>query len=127
MEIFWLILFGVLGGILGGMGMGGGTFLIPLLTIFLRFNQRLAQGYNLISFVLMSVVAIVIHSKNKLIEKKAILPVLIPAVLFSILGSFLANFIDAKVLRKLFGLFLITLSIIEFINFFKEKGQENKK
>lgn len=121
MNIFLPILFGVLGGVLGGMGMGGGTFLIPLLTIFLGFNQRLAQGYNLISFVLMSIIALVIHLKNNLIEKKAILPVLLPAILFSFLGAYLANFIDSKMLGKLFGVFLIVLSIIEFINFFKEK------
>ena len=39
MTIFLLILFGLLGGIFGGMGMGGGTMLIPLLTIFLNFSH----------------------------------------------------------------------------------------
>ena len=33
MEIVLLIVFGLIGGLLGGMGMGGGTLLIPLLTI----------------------------------------------------------------------------------------------
>ena len=124
MEIFLLILFGALGGVLGGMGMGGGTFLIPLLTIFLGFNQTLAQGFNLISFIIMSTVALIIHFKNHLIEKSAIFPILLPALIFSILGSYLANIIDAKILGKLFGLFLILLSIIEFVNFFKEKKQQ---
>ena len=124
MRIFLLVLFGILGGVLGGMGMGGGTFLIPLLTIFLGFNQTLAQGFNLISFVLMSVIALIIHFKNNLIEKKAILPILIPALIFSIVGSYLANLIDGDILRKMFGLFLIVLSIIEFYNFFKEKVQQ---
>ena len=34
--IMWyvLLIFGMLAGIIGGMGMGGGTVLIPLLTIF---------------------------------------------------------------------------------------------
>ena len=40
MEIFLLILFGFLAGIIGGMGMGGGTILIPLLTIFLSISQK---------------------------------------------------------------------------------------
>ena len=31
--VIWLIISGVLGGLLGGMGMGGGTLLIPLLTL----------------------------------------------------------------------------------------------
>ena len=32
MQIFLLILFGFLSGIIGGMGMGGGTLLVPLLS-----------------------------------------------------------------------------------------------
>jgi len=52
MNIFAIILsllFGILSGVLGGLGMGGGTLLIPLLTIFLNFEQKLAQGINLLS------------------------------------------------------------------------------
>ena len=35
------IVFGILAGVLGGMGMGGGTILIPLLTIFLILIKQL--------------------------------------------------------------------------------------
>ena len=34
MYWFWLVISGVLSGIVAGMGMGGGTILIPLLSIF---------------------------------------------------------------------------------------------
>ena len=33
MNYIWFAIVGVVGGVLGGMGMGGGTLLIPLLTI----------------------------------------------------------------------------------------------
>ena len=39
MEFLWYAVAGVLGGVLGGMGMGGGTVLIPLLSIFTRWNS----------------------------------------------------------------------------------------
>ena len=39
-DWLYLILSGVVSGILGGMGMGGGTLLIPILTIFLNFAQK---------------------------------------------------------------------------------------
>ena len=35
--IFWEIIAGVIGGIVAGMGMGGGTLTIPILTIFLKY------------------------------------------------------------------------------------------
>lgn len=120
MQWIFFILCGLAGGILGGMGMGGGTVLIPLLTILLSVNQKLSQGYNLISFLIMSVIAIIIHFKNGLVEKKVILPVVLPAIIFSIFGSLLANFIGSRALKTLFGIFLITLSIFEIVKVFKD-------
>jgi uncharacterized membrane protein YfcA len=46
------ILVGIIGGVLGGMGMGGGTLLIPMLGIFFGLEQHVAQAINLISFIL---------------------------------------------------------------------------
>ena len=40
------VVFGLISGVFGGLGMGGGTLLIPLLTIFLDYPQKLAQGIN---------------------------------------------------------------------------------
>ena len=69
--MWWLyIIFGALGGILGGMGMGGGTLLIPLLTIFTETKQKEAQGINLIVFIPMAIIALIIHFKNKLVNVK---------------------------------------------------------
>ena len=75
MNIFLQILFGVLGGFFGGLGMGGGTLLIPLLTIFLHFDQQLSQGINLLTFLFMAVFSLYIHSKNNLIVTKNIVSI----------------------------------------------------
>ena len=63
----WLIVFGFISGILGGMGMGGGTLLIPLLN-FLDIEQQTIQAINLISFLPMACVALGLHFKNKLVK-----------------------------------------------------------
>ena len=44
-----LFLIGFAGGVLGGMGMGGGTALIPLLTLC-GVGQAEAQAVNLLAF-----------------------------------------------------------------------------
>ena len=46
MNLIWLVLAGIVSGIVGGMGMGGGTLLIPILTIFLSFPQKNAQAFH---------------------------------------------------------------------------------
>ena len=78
MDIVLMIIFGVIGGLIGGMGMGGGTLLIPLLTLFGGITQRVAQSLNLITFLPMAVVALIIHAKNKLLDYKRALIIIFP-------------------------------------------------
>ena len=116
--IYLLILYGLIGGILGGMGMGGGTLLIPLLTLLGGLSQIESQGINLISFTIMAIISIIIHAKNKLIEFKVALPIILSGVVFSLLGSLLANSINTLTLKSLFGVFLVALGLFQGASFF---------
>ena len=128
MQIVWLIVFGILGGVLGGMGMGGGTLLIPLLTIGLDISQHTAQAINLIAFLPMSIVAIVIHCKNKLINFKVALPIVFAGVLSSIGGSILANNVQSSNLSIWFGIFLIIVGILQILSLWAfQKTDAQKK
>lgn len=115
-------LVGIVGGLLGGMGMGGGTLLIPLLTIFCNVDQHLAQAINLISFIPMAVIALVIHIKNKLIDTKKILWIILPGCLSCVGGSFLSKAISSDLLTKFFGGFLVVLAIVQFITEIRKKS-----
>lgn len=112
--VFWLILIGILGGFFGGMGMGGGTLLIPMLTIFLDFAQKDAQLINLITFVIMSLFALILHFKNKLVKVKTGLILAFVGIIFSLGSSFIVSNIDNQILKFCFGSFLVVLSSIEF-------------
>ena len=125
MTIFLLILFGVIGGIFGGMGMGGGTMLIPLLTIFLNFSQKVSQGFNIFSFLVMAVFALIIHIKNGLVDIKSVIPIVLSGILFSLGGAYLANLVKGNVLKIIFGVFFILLAIFEIFKLFKENKTKN--
>lgn len=116
MSFYLFFLSGVLGGLLGGMGMGGGTALIPLLTIFLGVEQRTAQGINLISFLPMSAAALLVHARSGLLEPQKILPLAIPALVLSALASFAAGALPQSVLKTAFGIFLVILSVFRLKN-----------
>ena len=122
MDIFLYIIFGVIGGVIGGMGMGGGTLLIPLLTIFLSIEQKVAQGINLLAFLPMAIVALIIHFKNKMVETKGILWIIVPGVLASVGFAFLASALNNQVLRMLFGAYLILIAVYEICCFFTQKN-----
>lgn len=125
--IFWEILAGALGGIVGGMGMGGGTLTIPILTIFLAYEQLQAQGVNLIAFLPMSVVALIIHFKNKLVDFKSTWGLALIGSLFSLIGALVANQLSNIVLKKLFAVFLIGLGIWQIIEMKRQKKEKENK
>lgn len=116
--IIVLLIAGVVSGIFAGMGMGGGTLLIPILTIFLDVEQRLAQGINLIVFVPMSIVALIIHCKNHLVDFKIGIPIIISGLIASIGGSLLAMGLNNIVLQKLFGVFLLGVGLWQIVAVF---------
>ena len=121
MYFVFLTLVGIISGILGGMGMGGGTLLIPLLTLFFGFNQKLAQGTNLIAFSLMAIIIIFIHIKNKLINVKTGLLFALFSLPASILGAVLAGIIKEGVLKRFYGGLLIVIAIFQVVCLLKSK------
>lgn len=128
---YWFILAGLFGGVVGGMGMGGGTLLIPILTLFFGMSQHLSQGLNLLVFIPTAVIAVIMHAKNKLLSYKTFFFIIIPAVGASVGFAFLANFLDGAVLRIIFGYFLIVIGIsmliIAIMNCVKNKDKLTKK
>lgn len=125
MKILWFGLAGLVSGVVAGMGMGGGTLLIPILSIFLDVEQRTAQGINLIVFVPMSLVALIIHCKNKLVDFKVGLPIMIAGIFSSVGGSLLAMKLSNDVLRKLFGGFLLLVGIWQIVTIFIPQNKQN--
>ena len=124
LKIILFCLTGVAGGLLGGMGMGGGTVLIPLLTILFKVPQKLAQAINLIAFLPMGAVALIIHIKNKLVRGKNLGFIILPACIFAVLSSFLTSRLKNELLSKIFGGFLIFLALLQF---FLDKVKKSKQ
>ena len=118
MSFYVYLICGLFGGLLGGMGMGGGTALIPLLTIFAGVEQGVAQGVNLLSFLPMSAVALTIHAKAHLLRAESLPLLCIPALVFSVLFSLLAAHLPASLLRSGFGAFLVVLALVRFFQVF---------
>lgn len=112
--LFFIV--GIIGGVLGGMGMGGGTLLIPMLTIFFSVEQHVAQAINLIAFIPMAIVALIIHLKNKLIDFKKVWLIILSGIITCFAGSMLAKALSGEVLKRVFGAFLLSLSVYQLLS-----------
>ena len=106
---------GVIAGVAGGMGMGGGTLLIPLLTLT-GVSQHAAQAINLAGFVPMAIVALALHVKNKLVDFKGVLWAIVPGAILSAVFALTAKNIDSDILKRVFGGFLIILAGVQFFS-----------
>lgn len=126
MEFVWFLIIGIISGVIAGMGMGGGTLLIPMLTLLMSVDQNLAQGINLIVFIPMAIVVCVIYFINKLVDFKNFLLIVIPAVIVSVLGSLVSFSVDKNVLRLIFGLFILLLGLIQLVLLIIHKIKHSK-
>lgn len=115
MQVLFLILISSLSGIFAGMGMGGGTFLIPLLSIFFGIEQIICQSTNVICFVVLASICFVIYAKSKLIDYKVLLCASIPASIIAFFASFFALKIKSHILSICFASFIILVGIFYFV------------
>lgn len=113
------ILIGVVSGIISGIGMGGGTILIFILTTFAGIEQHTAQGINIVFFIPTAIASIIINYKNKNIDFKVTKYIIIFGIVGSFIGSIIAINTDVKILRKYFGFFLLLIAIYEIFTFIK--------
>lgn len=124
------ILFGCISGIVAALGMGGGTILILLLGIFTSMQQHLIQGTNLVFFIPTAIIAIFMNIKNKTINYKLSIYLILSGVIGAITGSLVSFQIESKELKKYFGIFLLIIAFFESYSFFKQyifNKKENNK
>lgn len=113
MIILWNFIVGLLTGILSGFGIGGGSLLILYLTSFAGINQYIAGGINLLYFLFCAPAALFSHIRNRLIDTQTVLWCTAAGVLTSILAAWIAGMMDVRLLRRIFGIFLLYIGIRE--------------
>ena len=112
-EIVLLLVIGLLAGIVSGtLGVGGGIVIVPALIFFMGFSQHMAQGTSLV-FMLppIGVFAAYTYYKKDFVNLKYALILLFAFVLGAYLGSLFSVNINDKILRKIFGVFMIVVAL----------------
>lgn len=121
------IIIGLISGIIGGLGMGGGTVLILLLTMFSNIEQHIAQGSNVIFFVPTAIAAIFVFIKNKNIKFKIGIPICLWGLLGAAIGAIISTKMEVGMLRKCFGVFLILIALYQSYSLYKRYRKEKNR
>ena len=114
------LLVGIIPGIISGTGMGGGTILILILSLFMGVDQHAAQATNLVFFVPTSITAIIVSIKEKLIDWNIGIYIAVSGIVGAIIGAKISVKMNVILLKKLFGIFLAFIAIYEIYSLVKE-------
>jgi len=104
--------FGLVFGIVGGMGLGGGIVLIPALTLLVGTEQHMAQGMTLFAYLPMALAALIMHIRQKQIHIKPVLFLTGFGCAGGALGYWLASALAGETLRIIFAVFLIAAAMM---------------
>ncbi len=115
MQYLYVCFACILGGVLSGMGMGGGTLTIPILVLGFGVSQFSAQFANLLAFLPSGGVAFALHLKNGLVRTSNLGYLLFSSIIFCIVSAFFATKMQADLLRMTFGVFLCVVAICSLI------------
>ncbi|MCK9632776.1 MAG: sulfite exporter TauE/SafE family protein [Methanoregula sp.] len=93
------------------IGMGGGFLYVPTLTLIFNFDPKMAVGTSLAVMVFSSCAATIVYRQQKKVLVTLAAFLVLPAMIFSALGSLITMYFDARILVVLFALVLILMSL----------------
>lgn len=112
-TILLLIMTGVFAGLLSGsMGVGGAVVVIPMLVFVLGMTQKSAQGTSL-AFMIppVGILAAINYWKEGYVNWKYAAILALSFMIGAYFGSEIAMKIPEKVMTKIFGVFLLLISL----------------
>ena len=109
----WIIPFlcGLGASVISAWGVGGGTLLLLVMTLFLGVDQRTAQGVNLLFFLPTAASALICHVRGGYLDKPTLKAAVPAAVIAALIGAWVSNNLNVEVLRKPFGVYLLLSGI----------------
>lgn len=123
-ELFALIVSGIIAGFVNTIAGGGSIFTLPALML-LGMPADVANGTNRVGVFLQSVVAVRGFQQHGKLATQAIVPILVPTVIGSLVGSIVASYIPADVLKPIliFTMIAMTLVIVIKPNAIPNEGE----
>ena len=119
----WFLVLALLAEIIGTVGgFGSSVFFVPIASFYLDFESVL--GLTAVFHVASNLSKIVLFKKG--LDKKLLLHIGLPSVVFVIIGGFMAAYVNSYFLKIVLGIFLICLSLV-FIIFKSLVVQPNQR
>jgi uncharacterized membrane protein YfcA len=117
-----LVIFGFFIGILASMtGVGGGVFIVPILTFFYDFRVNSATGTSLTAIIFTAIASTINYARQKRIYYKTGLLLAVTAAPGAYLGGWIAKITQEQLLGLIFGVFLILVATRMIVSLARRK------
>jgi uncharacterized membrane protein YfcA len=124
LDQWLLVVFGFFIGIIASLtGVGGGIFIVPILTFFYDFKVNGATATSLTTIIFTAVAAAINYSRQKRIYYKTGLILIITTAPGAYLGAWLATIMEERLLGLVFGFFLILVATRMIFSVLRTKKQ----
>ena len=129
MEILLPLLGFLIGTVASMVGVGGGVFIVPLLTLLYEFSPSEAVGTSLATIIFTSLASTANYSRQKRIYYKTGLILALTTIPGAFLGAYLTSIIEERLLGLIFGLFIffVALRMIFKLSFSRTKQSHTGK
>lgn len=118
---------GLLGGIVGGfLGVGGGVIYVPAMVLLLGEQQQLAQGVSLAVIIATALVGAATHFRQGNVDVRTAAWVAPAAAAAGLGAAFLADIIDASVLRRIFAVVVLYVAVTTILSTLR-RGQASEE
>ncbi|MHC5113563.1 MAG: sulfite exporter TauE/SafE family protein [Planctomycetota bacterium] len=118
-----LLALGLIAGVIGGLvGLGGSIIIIPVLTLLVDRNQHIAQAAAMIVNVFIAVPALFRHMRAGAVQWTVASRMLPFGIVFVLVGVAVSNRVDAAVLQRLFGVFLVYIVIFKLRQLYRDRN-----
>ncbi len=129
--IFYLLLGAIAGLISGLFGLGGGVILVPALAWLFTSEgfppnliMQMAVATSLATIIATSISSMWAHHKAKAVNWEMVFQLVPGIVVGSLVGAYLAGQLSTVLLKQIFALFLITVSMQLFFQLQPETGEK---
>lgn len=112
--LFYIISF--ISAIIAGIGVGGGSIYILVITILNILDYKTAMIYNIIMFIIVGLFATINNIKNKNFDKSIFFKIIFLCFIGNYIGSHYAKIITEENLKKYFYIFMLVVGIYEIIS-----------
>jgi len=111
-----LVAIGVVGGLLSGLlGVGGGIIMVPLLVFWAGYGQREAHALSLGAIIPISIAGIATYGIAGEVRYGPAIALALGSIAGAQLGAGMLAKIDERLLKVIFGLFLVGVAVLMIV------------